>query len=143
MQQALGQRRWQPIDILLNQAGQRIRSGGGGASGIAVVFGDPKARQLMHQPLGSRQHGGITGGGDKLFKLAGLAGIVIDADGVGDKRDRLAPLGRMADIADKAIFQLPIRQTQFLCLLLDLAGIGLLAPANHYVIVSKRHLCVE
>ncbi|MNS94169.1 hypothetical protein D3C72_1283780 [compost metagenome] len=87
----------------------------------------------MDKPLGSRQHGGVTRGGDQLFKLAGLAGIVIDTDRIGDKGHRLAALGRMTDIADKAIFQLPIGQAKILCLLLDLAGIGLLAPANQHI----------
>ena len=56
-----------------------------GTRGITVVFGDPEVYQLTKKPFGPRQHGLVAGSGDQLLKLAGLAGIVIDTDRIGDK----------------------------------------------------------
>ena len=56
-----------------------------------------------------------------------------DIDRIGDQRYRHPPLGGVADIANKTVFQLPVGQAQCLRLRLDLAGVGLLAPANKHI----------
>ena len=86
MQQALGQRRGQTTRLTSRrEPGRSIASGMGRASGIAVVLGHTEAHQVSHQSLRSLKQGVIHRGGNQLFKLAGLARIVIDADGVCDK----------------------------------------------------------
>ena len=129
LQQPFGQCSRQPLLFTI----LRLRGKCIGPRGIAVVFGNATAHQLISQALGTGQHLGLTRGGDQLFKPTRLAGIVIDTDRVSDQRYRLAPPGGVADITDKAILQLPVGQPQRLRLLFYLCGIGLLAPADQHI----------
>ncbi|MNP81113.1 hypothetical protein D3C76_1793870 [compost metagenome] len=49
----------------------------------------------------------------------------------------------MTNITDKAIFQLPERQPKLMGFLFNLTGIGLLAPADQYIVFGKRHAGFE
>ena len=91
------------------QAGrQRIRQAA--ICGIAVVLGDAETQQFSCERFGTRQHAVIAGGRDQLFKAARLAGIVVNSHRIGDQGDGFAPPGGMANIPDKAILKLPVRQ---------------------------------
>gem|GEM_PF-3224694 len=124
------------------QAGcQRI--GEPAVCGVTVVLGDAQAQQFAGQRFRPRHHFCIAGRSDQLLKAAGLASVVVNSHRIGDQGDGLAPSGGVANITDKAIFQLPVRQPAFMGLLFDLSGIGFLAPADQDIVLRQLHAGLE